>query len=153
MGHETAWVMAPCQPSGSCFWWYGRTGRTMHGMRPCILRCAAHERFRPCSMGMRAASRHLHGEGEEEGASGCAEELAHVTHVVHRLLLRRWGVAVLDEGHKIRNPDSEVALVAKQVGGRTAYLASGNTNHMTVTGMQAGREAGRARLSLFGMRL
>ena len=31
------------------------------------------------------------------------------------LLPQRWGVAVLDEGHKIRNPDSEVALVAKQL--------------------------------------
>lgn len=27
----------------------------------------------------------------------------------------RWGYAVLDEGHKIRNPDSEVTLVAKQL--------------------------------------
>ena len=38
---------------------------------------------------------------------------------LHRdLLLRvRWGVAVLDEGHKIRNPDSEITLVCKQVGG------------------------------------
>ncbi|GIM09327.1 hypothetical protein Vretimale_13236, partial [Volvox reticuliferus] len=32
------------------------------------------------------------------------------------LLLRvRWGVAVLDEGHKIRNPDSEITLVCKQL--------------------------------------
>lgn len=36
---------------------------------------------------------------------------------LHRSLLLpvRWGLAVLDEGHKIRNPDSEVTLVAKQV--------------------------------------
>ncbi len=31
------------------------------------------------------------------------------------LLPARWGCAVLDEGHKIRNPDSEITLVAKQV--------------------------------------
>ncbi len=31
------------------------------------------------------------------------------------LLPVRWGVVVLDEGHKIRNPDAEVTLVAKQV--------------------------------------
>lgn len=37
---------------------------------------------------------------------------------VHRDLLLRvqWGYAVLDEGHKIRNPDSEITLVCKQVG-------------------------------------
>lgn len=36
---------------------------------------------------------------------------------IHRdaLLPVRWGVAVLDEGHKIRNPDAEVTLVCKQV--------------------------------------
>ena len=27
----------------------------------------------------------------------------------------RWGYVVLDEGHKIRNPDSDITLVAKQV--------------------------------------
>jgi hypothetical protein len=31
------------------------------------------------------------------------------------LLDVRWGYAVLDEGHKIRNPDTEVTLVAKQL--------------------------------------
>jgi SNF2 family DNA or RNA helicase len=31
------------------------------------------------------------------------------------LLPVRWGAAILDEGHKIRNPDSEVTLVAKQL--------------------------------------
>eukprot|EP00878_Enallax_costatus_P017650 GHUV01018544.1.p1 GENE.GHUV01018544.1~~GHUV01018544.1.p1 ORF type:complete len:477 (+),score=112.58 GHUV01018544.1:60-1433(+) len=31
------------------------------------------------------------------------------------LLPVRWGVAVLDEGHKIRNPDAEVTLAAKQL--------------------------------------
>lgn len=36
---------------------------------------------------------------------------------LHRELLLpvRWGVVVLDEGHKIRNPDSEITLVCKQV--------------------------------------
>ncbi len=33
------------------------------------------------------------------------------------LLPVRWGAVVLDEGHKIRNPDSEITLVCKQVGG------------------------------------
>lgn len=33
-----------------------------------------------------------------------------------RLLLGvEWGCAILDEGHKIRNPDAEVTLVAKQL--------------------------------------
>ena len=27
----------------------------------------------------------------------------------------KWGYAILDEGHKIRNPDADVTLVAKQV--------------------------------------
>lgn len=27
----------------------------------------------------------------------------------------RWGYAILDEGHKIRNPDADVTLVAKQL--------------------------------------
>ncbi len=31
------------------------------------------------------------------------------------LLNVRWGYAVLDEGHKIRNPDTEITLVAKQL--------------------------------------
>ena len=31
------------------------------------------------------------------------------------LLGVRWGCAILDEGHKIRNPDAEVTLVAKQL--------------------------------------
>lgn len=36
---------------------------------------------------------------------------------LHRRLLLgvRWGVAVLDEGHKIRNPDAEITLVCKQL--------------------------------------
>ena len=35
----------------------------------------------------------------------------------HRGLLLpvHWGVVVLDEGHKIRNPDAEITQVAKQV--------------------------------------
>ena len=31
------------------------------------------------------------------------------------LLSRKWDYVVLDEGHKIRNPDAEVTLVCKQV--------------------------------------
>lgn len=31
------------------------------------------------------------------------------------LLSRKWDYVVLDEGHKIRNPDSEITLVCKQV--------------------------------------
>lgn len=31
------------------------------------------------------------------------------------LLGVNWGCAILDEGHKIRNPDAEVTLVAKQL--------------------------------------
>lgn len=30
------------------------------------------------------------------------------------LLKHRWGYVVLDEGHKIRNPDSETTLACKQ---------------------------------------
>ncbi|GAX81674.1 hypothetical protein CEUSTIGMA_g9102.t1 [Chlamydomonas eustigma] len=33
----------------------------------------------------------------------------------HLLLPVRWGIAILDEGHKIRNPDAEITLVAKQL--------------------------------------
>jgi DNA excision repair protein ERCC-6 len=31
------------------------------------------------------------------------------------LVRRKWGYVVLDEGHKIRNPDSEVTLSCKQL--------------------------------------
>ncbi|ODQ66507.1 hypothetical protein NADFUDRAFT_57271 [Nadsonia fulvescens var. elongata DSM 6958] len=31
------------------------------------------------------------------------------------LLNKNWGICVLDEGHKIRNPDSDISLVCKQV--------------------------------------
>ena len=31
------------------------------------------------------------------------------------LLSRKWDYVVLDEGHKIRNPDAEITLVCKQV--------------------------------------
>lgn len=31
------------------------------------------------------------------------------------LLPVRWGAAVLDEGHKIRNPDADVTLAAKRL--------------------------------------
>lgn len=34
---------------------------------------------------------------------------------VHARAQVRWGYAILDEGHKIRNPDSDITLVAKQV--------------------------------------
>lgn len=33
----------------------------------------------------------------------------------HLLLKRRWGYVVLDEGHKIRNPDAEITLTCKQL--------------------------------------
>lgn len=33
----------------------------------------------------------------------------------HLLLTKKWGYCVLDEGHKIRNPDSDISLVCKQV--------------------------------------
>ncbi|KXZ52116.1 hypothetical protein GPECTOR_10g1139 [Gonium pectorale] len=43
------------------------------------------------------------------------------------LLLRpRWGVAVLDEGHKIRNPDSEITLVCKQLHTVHRLIVSGS---------------------------
>ena len=32
-----------------------------------------------------------------------------------RILAVRWGYAILDEGHKIRNPDADVTIVAKQL--------------------------------------
>lgn len=43
---------------------------------------------------------------------------------LHRALLlpQRWGYVVLDEGHKIRNPDAEVTLVCKQVGGSLRWV-------------------------------
>ena len=31
------------------------------------------------------------------------------------LIAVSWGYVILDEGHKIRNPDAEVTLAAKQV--------------------------------------
>lgn len=31
------------------------------------------------------------------------------------LLSHRWGYVVLDEGHKIRNPDAETTLLCKQL--------------------------------------
>ena len=31
------------------------------------------------------------------------------------LLPSRWGYAILDEGHRIRNPDAEVTLMSKQL--------------------------------------
>lgn len=33
----------------------------------------------------------------------------------HLLLKRRWGYVILDEGHKIRNPDAEITLTCKQL--------------------------------------
>lgn len=32
------------------------------------------------------------------------------------LLAQRWDYFILDEGHKIRNPDAEITLICKQVG-------------------------------------
>ncbi len=37
-----------------------------------------------------------------------------------------WGVVVLDEGHKIRNPDAEVTLVAKQLATPHRLVVSGS---------------------------
>lgn len=31
------------------------------------------------------------------------------------ILAVRWGYVILDEGHKIRNPDAEITLVCKQL--------------------------------------
>ncbi|CDK25202.1 unnamed protein product [Kuraishia capsulata CBS 1993] len=41
------------------------------------------------------------------------------------LLNRQWGYAVLDEGHKIRNPDSEVSLVCKRLRTYNRIILSG----------------------------
>eukprot|EP00803_Ostreobium_quekettii_P007583 evm.model.scf_983.2 EVM.evm.TU.scf_983.2 scf_983:13173-28199(-) len=40
---------------------------------------------------------------------------AHLRIYQKEFLQTRWGYVVLDEGHKIRNPDAEITLVAKQV--------------------------------------
>ena len=40
------------------------------------------------------------------------------------LLGVKWGYAILDEGHKIRNPDADVTLVAKQL--QTVYTTFHN---------------------------
>ena len=42
----------------------------------------------------------------------CRWSLSKLPHV---LLCHRWGYAVLDEGHRIRNPDADVTLMAKQL--------------------------------------
>lgn len=42
----------------------------------------------------------------------------------------RWGYAILDEGHKIRNPDADVTLVAKQLQTVRIFL---NINHTAVS--------------------
>ncbi len=46
----------------------------------------------------------------------------------HRQLLLpvRWGVAILDEGHKVRNPDAEITLVAKQLQTEHRIIMSGS---------------------------
>ncbi|KAJ2787852.1 DNA repair protein rhp26 [Coemansia interrupta] len=41
------------------------------------------------------------------------------------LLSRRWGYAVLDEGHMIRNPDAEATLVCKRLDTRHRILVTG----------------------------
>ena len=47
------------------------------------------------------------------------------------LLSRKWDYVVLDEGHKIRNPDAEITLVCKQV--------HENKNKMCKTNQENGR--------------
>ncbi|KAJ1965770.1 DNA repair protein rhp26, partial [Dimargaris xerosporica] len=42
-----------------------------------------------------------------------------------KLLSKRWGYMVLDEGHKIRNPDAEITLVCKQVKTSHRIILSG----------------------------
>ena len=39
----------------------------------------------------------------------------HVRLMRDQLLSVRWGYAILDEGHKIRNPDADVTICAKQL--------------------------------------
>ncbi|KAJ1931384.1 DNA repair protein rhp26, partial [Linderina pennispora] len=41
------------------------------------------------------------------------------------LLTRKWGYAVLDEGHMIRNPDAEVTLACKRLDTRHRILVTG----------------------------
>ena len=42
---------------------------------------------------------------------------AYSTALIHQdvLLARDWHYVILDEGHKIRNPDAQITLVCKQV--------------------------------------
>ncbi|CAL5223760.1 g6324 [Coccomyxa viridis] len=49
------------------------------------------------------------------------------------LLSINWGYAILDEGHKIRNPDAEITLVAKQLATVHRIIMSGSPiqNHLT----------------------
>ncbi|EIE27594.1 hypothetical protein COCSUDRAFT_34894 [Coccomyxa subellipsoidea C-169] len=49
------------------------------------------------------------------------------------LLAVNWGYAILDEGHKIRNPDAEITLVAKQLATVHRIIMSGSPiqNHLT----------------------
>ncbi|KAJ1972952.1 DNA repair protein rhp26, partial [Dimargaris verticillata] len=42
-----------------------------------------------------------------------------------KLLSKRWGYVVLDEGHQIRNPDAEITLVCKQVKTSHRIILSG----------------------------
>ena len=42
------------------------------------------------------------------------------------LLSQHWQYVVLDEGHKIRNPDAEVTLVAKQLQTPHRLILSGS---------------------------
>lgn len=41
------------------------------------------------------------------------------------LLKKRWGYAILDEGHKIRNPNANVSIAAKQIKTRDRIILSG----------------------------
>ena len=38
------------------------------------------------------------------------------------LLARKFDYVILDEGHKIRNPDAEITLACKQVGGVAIWI-------------------------------
>lgn len=40
------------------------------------------------------------------------------------LLSHKWDYVVLDEGHKIRNPDAEITLACKQVRGANAWVSA-----------------------------
>ena len=59
------------------------------------------------------------------------------------LLPHKWDYVVLDEGHKIKNPDTEITLACKQVGERE----EGEGGRRRERGREGdrGRERGRGR--------